>query len=159
MLHVYIRRFCFGDDSTLSMFLIGREFVCFTLEDQVREGEKVPGETAIPYGTFAAELRTEGGFHDRYTNRFFEDPVIDHIGMIHLTGVPGFSYIQLHPGNTDEHTEGCPLVGLNPVKRSDGHNNYDIQRATDAYRLVYPPISKHLDEGKPVLFHVERMRG
>lgn len=157
MLHVYHRRFAFGDDSTLSLLYVADQWKCFVLEDQVRSGPKVPGETAIPAGTYECELRREGGFHEKYKQRFANDPVINHIGMIHLLNVPDFTYIQVHPGNTDEHTEGCPLVGLNPIKRNDGTNNYDIGRATDAYRLVYPSISKHLTTGKPVLWHVQRL--
>lgn len=157
MLHIYQRRFCFGDDSTLSVLLIKDEFKVFILEDQVRQGQKVPGETAIPYGTFELQLRAEGGFHERYSKRFANDPVIEHIGMIHLLDVPDFMYIQMHPGNKDEETEGCPLTGLNPVRRTDGKNNYNVARATDAYRIVYPIISKHLKGGQPALWHIEKL--
>lgn len=155
MIHVYVNRFCFGDDSTLSNLFFQQQWRCFILEDQVRKGDKVQGETAIPYGTFEAELRREGGFHQRYTQRFADDPVIEHIGMIHLLDVPDFTYIQLHPGNTDEETEGCPMTGFNPRKQNDGKNNYNVGRATDAYREVYPPLSKELDRGGKVLFHFQ----
>lgn len=158
MMHVYVNRFVFGNDSTLSHLYMGGEFKCFILEDQVRDGEKVYGETAIPFGTFEAKLRKEGGFHNRYTRRFADDPVINHIGMIHLQDVPNFTYIQLHPGNTDEDTKGCPMTGLDPRKRPDGKNNYNVGRATDAYRLVYPALSKELDQGGKVLFHFEKHR-
>lgn len=158
MMHVYINRTVFGDDSTLSSMYIRSDWKCFILEDQVREGEKVQGETAIPYGTFEAILRRSGGFHQRYSQRFANDPVINHIGMILLKDVPGFTFIQLHPGNDDDDTEGCPLTGFNPTRRNDGKNNYDIGRATDAYRAVYPPISKHLSEGGKVLFHIQKAK-
>lgn len=155
MMHVYVNRFIFGDDSTVSACHFNGQFQCFLLEDQVREGEKVYGETAISAGTYEAELRTEGGFHNRYINRFHGDPVIDHIGMIHLPGVPNFTYIQFHPGNTDEHTKGCPLTGTDLERRSDGVNNYNIAggTATKGYRLFYPPVSKELAKGEEVLFH------
>ncbi len=39
----------------------GREFLCFTLEDEHRD-EKVMGETRIPAGTYRITLRTVGGF-------------------------------------------------------------------------------------------------
>ena len=31
--------------------------------------------------------------------------------MLHVLDVPGFEYILIHCGNTDEHTAGCLLVG------------------------------------------------
>jgi len=132
------------------------EFKCFILEDQVREGPKVPGETAIPYGTYETEIRAEGGLHNHYKQVFANDPIINHIGMIHLLGVQGFKYIELHPGNTDENTKGCPMTGTNPQKRNDGHNNFNVGSARDAYRIVYPALSKELNQGGKVLFHIQK---
>ena len=51
-------------------------FLCYTLEDEYRK-EKAFGETRIPEGKYKLSLRTEGGFHGRYSKRF-EDI---HIGM------------------------------------------------------------------------------
>lgn len=98
---------------------IGRLYVdgaeeCFVLEDAVREvpgvsvGEwKVPGRTAIPYGTYQVIINVSARFRRRL-------PL--------LLGVPGFDGIRIHPGNTHEDTEGCPLVGkvrtINSVLRS-----------------------------------------
>ncbi len=31
--------------------------------------------------------------------------------MLHIQDVPGFTYILIHTGNTDEHTSGCLIVG------------------------------------------------
>ena len=45
----------------------GLDFLCYTLEDEERE-VKVMGETCIPNGTYKIGLRTEGGFHSRYSN-------------------------------------------------------------------------------------------
>jgi len=156
MLHVYIIRFAFGDDSTLSYCYINGEFICFILEDQVREGPKVQGETAIPFGTYEAELRKVGGFHERYKKRFADDPVINHVGMIHLLDVPDFTYVQFHPGNDDDDTEGCPLTGMDPQFLKG--NNFDIAggTATEGYRAFYPPVSKNLDQGGKVLVHFKK---
>ena len=34
-----------------------------------------------------------------------------HKGMLWVRDVPGFEYILIHTGNTDEHTSGCLIVG------------------------------------------------
>ena len=85
---------------------IKKHFLCYTLEDEHRV-LKVKGETRIPAGTYKIELRKEGGFHARYDKKY---PGI-HRGMLHVVDVPGFEYILIHTGNTDEHTAGCLIVG------------------------------------------------
>ena len=75
----------------------------FTLEDVVREVEgqpvatwKIQNETAIPQGRYKVTLEMSG--------RFGPDTIT-------VNQVPGFSYIRIHPGNTDKDTDGCILVG------------------------------------------------
>ena len=105
-----VLRYSSGADSTLGLLFIndanGREFLAYTLEDEFRE-EKVSAETRIPEGTYDIKLRTEGGFHNRYSTKFGTPW---HKGMLHVQDVPGFEYILIHTGNTDEHTMGCLLV-------------------------------------------------
>lgn len=122
-----------GVDSTLGALYIDGKFVCFTLEDEMRE-VKVPGETRIPAGTYDLRLRGWGGFHQRYLGRFAEI----HEGMLELVGVPKFTDILIHCGNNDDHTAGCLLVG-------DGiHENVTTQgyltASESAYRRLYPRV-------------------
>ena len=42
-----------------------KSFLCYTVEDEKRD-KKVMHETRIPAGTYKLELRTVGGFHERY---------------------------------------------------------------------------------------------
>ena len=93
-----------------------RNFLSYTLEDEYRK-EKVMHETRIPAGTYKVTLRTVGGFHAKYTERYGEM----HKGMLWVCDVPGFEYILIHTGNTDEHTSGCLLVG-------DSQNNNQIEQ-------------------------------
>lgn len=117
----------------------GREFLCFTLEDEHRD-EKVMGETRIPAGTYRITLRTVGGFHNRYKDKF---PKM-HNGMLWVRNVPGFEYILIHIGNTDEHTAGCLLVGnAADMKGTVGKSTY-------AYQHIYPKISNELLDGRDV---------
>ena len=122
----------------------GRKFLAYTLEDEYRE-TKEKGETRIPAGTYKIKLRKEGGFHGRYTTKFGSM----HKGMLHVQDVPGFDYILIHTGNTDEHTDGCLLVG-NTQTENIGTKDGFIGASGDAYKRIYPPIAKALEDGEEV---------
>lgn len=130
-------RYHTSDDYTLGMLLDvteGRKFLCYTLEDEHRE-EKVMHETRIPAGTYRITLRTVGGFHGRYEKKYGEM----HKGMLWVRDVPGFEYILIHTGNTDEHTSGCLLVG-----NSSDYKGF-VGSSVNAYKRIYPDIAKALE--------------
>ena len=81
--------------STIGEFHVDGGFECFTLEDRVR-ATKVPGETAIPAGTYEVSVT--------WSNRFKRPLPL-------LMNVPGYEGVRMHTGNTDADTEGCLLVG------------------------------------------------
>ena len=150
-------RFSSGTDSTNGMLLEviergndidglwqQKKFLAYTLEDEQRD-KKVFGETRIPDGDYKLGLRKVGGYHARYTKRF---PHI-HIGMLHVLDVPGFEYILIHCGNTDEHTAGCLLVGDSQENNTLVKDGF-IGRSTQAYKRVYPPIAEALENGEKV---------
>ena len=147
-------RFSSGDDSTNGILLeldrhansphsegyrCKRTFLAYTLEDEYRH-EKKYGETRIPDGTYNLALRKTGGYNSKYSKRFSDI----HIGMLHVTDVPGFEYILIHCGNTDEHTAGCLLVG-------DSQENNQITKkgctgkSTQADKGIYPRIAAAID--------------
>lgn len=133
------------DDYTLGMLLDEeRGFLCYTLEDEYRE-EKVSGETRIPAGTYKITLRTTGGTHPRY-KRAYGDM---HKGMLWVRDVPGFEYILIHTGNTDDDTSGCLLVGN--TSQIDGF----VGASRLAYKRIYPPIAKALEDGEEVFITYE----
>jgi len=139
-------RFSSQKDSTLGLLFDttnGREFLCFTLEDEYRE-KKVMHETRIPAGKYRLGLRTEGGFHNRYKTRF---PDI-HKGMIQVLNVPNFDYILWHIGNDDDDTSGCLLLG-NSVTQNITKGGF-IGESTDAYRRIYSIVSKAILSGEEV---------
>ena len=143
-----VLRFSSQEDSTSGLLFLdgdlGLEFLCYTLEDE-RRALKIKGETRVPAGTYKLELRTEGGFHERYKKKYGSF----HKGMLHVTNVPNFEYILIHTGNTDEHTAGCLLVGdsqENNVVIKDGF----IGKSVNAYKRIYPNISRAIYEGKEV---------
>ena len=117
-----------------------RSFLCYNIEDEQRD-VKVWGETRIPAGTYQLELRTEGGFHNRYKSRY-----AFHKGMIWVKDVPGFEYILWHTGNTDEHTAGCLVLGNSQesnIVKKDGFVGY----SRDAYAFVYPRVAAAIESG------------
>ena len=143
-----VLRFSSGKDSTSgALFSVGegvKTFLCYTLEDEYRDN-KVYSETSIPAGIYEIRFRTVGGFHAKYSKRFQDI----HKGMLHIVDVPGFDYILVHCGNTDEHTAGCLLVGdtqNNNMVEEDGF----IGRSTAAYKKIYPKIAKALERGEEV---------
>lgn len=98
-----IKRFEYGTTFTIGKLYINGEFHCYTLEDRVREVKgvpvvvwKIPGETAIPKGTYKLILD--------FSNRFQKT-------LPHILNVPGYEGVRIHSGNTSKDTEGCILVG------------------------------------------------
>ena len=122
----------------------GRKFLCYSLEDEYRD-EKVMHETRVPAGTYNIKLRTVGGFNARYekTYGFF------HKGMLHVQDVPGFEYILIHTGNTDEHTSGCLIVGDSQENNQLMKNGF-IGKSVQAYKRIYTPIAEALENGEEV---------
>ena len=118
-----------------------RTFLCYTIEDEQRD-VKVWGETRIPAGTYQLELRTEGGFHNRYKSRYGDW----HKGMIWVKDVPQFEYILWHTGNTDESTAGCLILGNSQesnIVKKDGF----VGSSRDAYKFVYPRVVAAIESG------------
>ena len=134
----------FGEDATNGMLFINGVFECFTLEDEVRN-VKVHSETAIPLGEYEIKLRTEGGFHTKYTSRYGSI----HKGMLWLQDVPGFTWILIHTGNTDQHTAGCLLLGETQQDLDKGKDGF-VGGAGDAYKKAYPKIAKAILNGEKV---------
>jgi hypothetical protein len=140
-----VLRFSSEADSTSGLLFDitdgNRKFLAYTLEDEYRE-EKEMHETRVPAGTYKITLRTEGGFHQRYEAKYGDM----HKGMLWVRDIPGFEYILIHTGNTDEHTSGCLLVGdtqTNNQTQKDGFIGSSVQ----AYKRIYPPIAEALETG------------
>lgn len=90
--------------TTLGCLFVDGRWQSFTCEDVLREVAgtpvgtwKVPGATAIPAGRYECVLS-----HSQRFQRVLPE----------VRGVPGFSGIRIHAGNTHHDTEGCLLVGM-----------------------------------------------
>jgi hypothetical protein len=104
MMNLHVKRFEFGNGFAIGKLLIdGEDSGLFTLEDEVRQIDslpvekwKVPGETAIPSGTYKVIVDM--------SQRFRRE-------LPHILDVPGFTGVRIHSGNRPQDTEGCLLVG------------------------------------------------
>lgn len=81
---------------TLGRLYVDGKHECFTLEDAVCIGPKVPGQTAIPAGRYRVTITLSNRFQRML-------PLVE--------DVPNFTGIRIHPGNTAADTDGCILVG------------------------------------------------
>lgn len=95
-----LKREIFQEGFALGRLYKDGEYFGFTCEDCDRQlengGTKIPGQTAIPAGTYRLSIS--------YSTRFKRPmPIVE--------GVPGFSGVRIHGGNTAADTEGCPLLG------------------------------------------------
>jgi hypothetical protein len=122
-----------------------RTFLAYTLEDEQRD-VKVWGETRIPAGIYKLKLREEGGFHNRYLNKYGNT---FHKGMIHVQDVPGFEYILWHTGNTDEHTAGCLILGNTQTNNRIAKDGF-VGNSVDAYKFVYSRVAAAIEAGLDV---------
>ena len=148
-----VLRFSSQEDSTSGLLFLekksGLEFLCYTLEDEYRDS-KVRGETRVPAGIYKVQLRQEGGFNQRYSRKYSNI----HKGMLHITDVPGFEYILIHVGNTDEHTAGCLLVGDSQENNAIIKNGF-IGKSSNAYKRIYPDIAKAIQTEGVIIEYID----
>ena len=121
-----------GKQSTLSQLYINGIFQCYLLEDKIRS-EKIASHTAIPTGQFRLKLNTSGAKNVNYKKAFGKV----HQGMVEIIGLPDFSYVYIHTGNTIQDTAGCPLCGFG-FQFVDG--DYQVIQSVAAYKMVYPKL-------------------
>ena len=138
-MELLVDRYNSESDYTDGLLFIDCEFECYTLEDEGRT-VKVYGETRIPDGRYKIEFRNEGGFHQRYTDKFSF-----HKGMLWIKDVPNFEYILIHIGNDDDDTAGCLLVG----STADKDKGF-IGASGNAYKGMYPKVANALLSGDNV---------
>lgn len=158
MLELLVKRIATGDESTLGVLHrdmsdvaadppLEPSFRCFTMEDQPNE-PKVPGETRIPAGRYQIKLRTEGGMHGRYGDKF---PW--HRGMLWLQDVPDFTWVYIHYGNYEKDTDGCILTG--DGAQSNVLDDGMVMSSVTAYTRLYAEIIEAMDAGQEVWITIE----
>lgn len=149
MTELTLFRFKHSEDSVIGSLSIhtdkAEEFICYTLEDRVREmaGKsvnqwKIPGQTAIPAGRYELKKTWSIRFK-KYT--------------LQLMDVPGFSGIRIHAGNTNLDTEGCILPGTGISDKSI-NGSQAIVRSREALAKVENRVYPLLQAGEQVFIRV-----
>ena len=134
-MQVDLIRFDSQNDWTRGVLFINGKGFCFTMEDEART-KKVKGETRIPAGDYDLEFKkVETSLTKKYRKKydFFK-------WHIEVKNGPGFENIYIHVGNTDDHTEGCILLGY----LCDMTRDNFIGKSAIAYEDFY----KQFDGGK-----------
>lgn len=120
-MHIISERIAKKSTYTISnMYIDGVKF-CNVLEDTDRgltqdmplediQKAKVYGKTAIPTGTYKVTLDIVSPKFSKYKQYKFCNGKLPR-----LIGVPGYSGVLIHIGNTEVDTDGCLLVGQNNV--------------------------------------------
>ncbi len=139
-MHLELIRLSTTGENTIGALYIDGLWQCWTLEDTQRF-EKIAGQTRILSGTYPIHLRTGSPMSDRYAERY----PTEHRGMLWLQGVPGFTYVYIHPGNDEDDTDGCLLVGEEVQMGAR-----TVGPSIPAYRRIYRPIADAVEGGESV---------
>jgi hypothetical protein len=125
-----------SEGCTAGRLFVNGQWECWTLEDVERE-VKVPGQTAIPRGTYRVIVTP--------SQRFKRSLPL-------LLDVPGFAGVRIHPGNTAEDTEGCILVGQQRGITS-------VRQSALAMGHLQPQITGALARGETVTITIDGEKG
>jgi hypothetical protein len=136
--NLHLKRYDLQPDHTKGLLYVDGKFTAFTLEDAVRD-RKVPGATAIPDGTYRIlPIELETPLTRRYRKYgWFK-------WHLELKGVPGFTNVYIHPGNSHSDTNGCILVGNQADVRGV------ISESLNGFESLYRRIYAALDNGQTV---------
>lgn len=125
------------EKSTIGELCVDGAFECFLLEDRDRLAEglpKIPGQTAIPAGTYSISLT--------YSPKF---------GRIlpQIEDVPGFEGVRIHPGNKPEDSDGCPLTGR--IRGPD-----QVAESILAFDALFAKLQEAEDQGRTISISVRQ---
>jgi hypothetical protein len=138
--------------ATIGRLSVDGLFLCYTLEDEVREPNtkqdghpypyisvsdwvaswKIQNKTAIPRGRYRVVVNFSPHFQKE---------------LPELCDVPGFSGVRIHSGNSAADTEGCILVGLTTEANL-------IYHSKDAFKLLFPKIQAALAAKQDVFLSI-----
>lgn len=135
MIEILVQRLRSDQHRTHGDIFLDGEHQCVSLEDVVREDPnpdtphneaKVYGQTAIPAGCYQLRLRNSPTFGP---------------DTLELVGVPGYSDVLIHGGNTELNTKGCILTGMVRAAAS-------ILRSQEALKALKAKVVPRLKAGE-----------
>jgi hypothetical protein len=127
--------------TTPGVVFVNDRFTCFSMEDPIREVKgkpvdhwKVPGVTAIPAGRYRISITHSPKFHRL---------------MPEVMGVPGFTKVRIHPGNTHGDADGCLMFGTSRV------NGFTPRSSREICDEMQDQMEAYLGIGQQVWLQVE----
>ena len=133
-MRLHLERLDIGHDCTIGRLSVDGDFECWTLEDPVRVGAKIPGQTAIPFGHYPLAIT--------WSPRFKRDlPLLEY--------VRGFTGVRIHPGNYPTDTEGCILVGCEKAACS-------VLRSREAFDALFAKLVTAQKNGEQLAIDITR---
>lgn len=109
-----LKRIALRPTYTIGKLYIDGEYFCDTCEDTVRmDGKKIPGETAIPFGTYRVVITQSARFKKK---------------LPELLDVPYFVGVRIHAGNYADYKEY--------IKTIDIPKNYDTINTSEYIKVV-----------------------
>jgi hypothetical protein len=152
-------------DWTISRLYINNIHDGYAVEDEIRD-VKVHGETAIPYGTYKLGHRQSPKFSKSFLYcekeniliepkdqaRYSHELVFVPHELIWVMDIPGFEYVLIHWGNTDDDSSGCLIIGasLGVIGGQEG-----VVRSRDYYKMLYPKIYPLIRAGGQFIEYVK----
>ena len=130
---ITLNRIIRGPKSTIGSMSIDGNWVAWSIEDPIQDGPKVPGNTAIPAGTYPVIVNLSPRLKKRYPR---------------LVGVPGFDGILIHCGNDAGDTSGCILVG----QKVDNPDR--ISQCLPVFSHIFKLIDDAYTKGEPVTIEI-----
>jgi hypothetical protein len=130
-----------GDGFTEGKLYVDGTFECYTVEDMDRKLEnlgcsaKVQDSTCIPRGTYKVTIS--------HSLRFKRH-------LISVMGVPCFTGIRIHSGNSSKDTEGCIIVGRTNTRDSDDW----VSESRVAYEALHKKVKYALSSKEEVTLEV-----
>lgn len=112
----------------------------YSLEDSVREGDKVYGKTAIPAGRYRVIINRSNRFSKLAGHDVFLPLLLD---------VPDYEGVRIHSGNEPDDTEGCILIG-----EAVGIDNCSITYSKLAMQKLQPRIQDAINRGEEVWVNI-----
>lgn len=110
--------------------------------DHIRK-VKVPGETAIPSGTYEITLNVVSPKYRAI--KWYRDLCGGR--MPRLLNVPGFDGILIHPGSTALDSAGCILCGRNTAKGK-------LTSSRDTFKALYKRMKEAADRGEKITIEI-----
>lgn len=126
-MEITVQRINYDDQSTQGEMLLDGKFFCYTLEPRK---DRSLGK---PYCVDAGSYPVEVGFSDHFK-----------MEVLKVIGTPGFTAVEVHPGNFPSDTHACCLVGETESKDFVGQSRkaFDmlielVKAASGPHKITY----------------------